>query len=82
MLSVPRSIRIDYPGAFYHVMARGNRREKIFRSDYDGKLFLDTLGEACGEEKQIRRASFTAAASDEDVVWGEAWESLWARESV
>ena len=34
----------------------------------------------CREKKRIRRASFTAAALGEDVVWGEAWESLWARE--
>jgi REP element-mobilizing transposase RayT len=27
---MPRSIRIEYPGAFYHIMARGNRREDIF----------------------------------------------------
>jgi len=24
-----RQIRIEYPGAIYHVMARGNRREAI-----------------------------------------------------
>jgi len=42
-----RGVRIEYPGAFYHVMARGNRREAIFRSDADRKLFLRTLGEAC-----------------------------------
>jgi putative transposase len=30
-----RGIRIEYPGAFYHVMARGNRRERIFREDAD-----------------------------------------------
>lgn len=24
---VPRSLRMEYHGAFYHVMARGNRRE-------------------------------------------------------
>src|SRR6266542_2972033 len=29
-------------------MARGDRREQIFRSDHDRKLFLRTLGEACG----------------------------------
>src|SRR5438477_8271176 len=28
-------------------MARGNRREAIFRSDADRQLFLKTLGEAC-----------------------------------
>ena len=45
---MPRSIRIEYPGAFYHVMARGNRREKIFRDDDDRRFFLKALGEACG----------------------------------
>ena len=42
-----RSIRIEYRGAFYHVMARGNRREAIFRDDKDRQLFVKTLGEAC-----------------------------------
>ncbi len=43
-----RSIRIEFPGAFYHVMARGNRREAIFLDDDDRRFFLHTLGEACG----------------------------------
>ncbi len=43
-----RSIRIEYPGAFYHVMARGNRRENIFFDDADRRFFLKALGEACG----------------------------------
>ena len=42
-----RGIRIEYPGAFYHVMARGNRRERIFREDADRRFFCQTLGEAC-----------------------------------
>ena len=33
---------------FYHVMARGNRREKIFADDDDRRFFLGTLAEACG----------------------------------
>jgi putative transposase len=45
--SMARGVRIEYPGAFYHVMARGNRREAIFRNDADRQLFLKTLGEAC-----------------------------------
>jgi putative transposase len=44
---MPRGVRIDYPGAFSHVMARGNRREAIFRNNADRQLFLKTLGEAC-----------------------------------
>src|SRR3954462_1556618 len=43
-----RSLRFQYPGAFYHVMARGNRRADIFRDDLDRSSFLRTLGEACG----------------------------------
>jgi hypothetical protein len=29
---MPRQVRIEYEGAFYHVMARGNRRNRIFAS--------------------------------------------------
>jgi len=42
-----RSIRIEYPGASYHVMARGNRRGPIFVDDYDRGFFLKCLGEVC-----------------------------------
>ena len=42
-----RSIRIEYPGAHYHVMARCNRREPIFADDEDRKFWLSTLAEAC-----------------------------------
>jgi REP element-mobilizing transposase RayT len=41
-----RPIRIEYPGAVYHVTARGNERRKIFRGDKDRQCFLDTLIEA------------------------------------
>ena len=44
---MPRSIRIEYPGAFYHVMARGNRRERIFRDDDDRRFFLKNIAQAC-----------------------------------
>lgn len=42
-----RSLRIEYPGAFYHVMARGNRGEAIFLDDDDRRIFMVTLDEAC-----------------------------------
>lgn len=46
---MPRQVRIEYEGAFYHVMARGNRRNLIFASPdgADEELFLKTLGECC-----------------------------------
>ena len=44
-----RKLRVEYSGAIYHVMNRGDRREEIFLSDKDRKLFLETLGETCGK---------------------------------
>ena len=44
---MPRSLRLEFPGAFYHVMARGNQRESIFHDDDDRRFFLSTLSEAC-----------------------------------
>jgi REP element-mobilizing transposase RayT len=44
---MPRQLRIEYSGAIYHVMNRGDRREPIFHDDFDRKRFVTTLGEAC-----------------------------------
>jgi REP element-mobilizing transposase RayT len=44
-----RKLRVEYPGAIYHVMNRGDRREPIFLDDQDRRRFMDTLGEACGK---------------------------------
>src|SRR5438132_11735096 len=42
-----RQLRIQYEGAIYHLMSRGDRREEIFRDDLDRRSFLETLGTAC-----------------------------------
>jgi REP element-mobilizing transposase RayT len=42
-----RPLRIQYPGAVYHVMARGNHGQEIFQDNRDRQCFLETLGEAC-----------------------------------
>ena len=39
-----RPLRIEYPGALYHVTSRGNAGNRIFRSDKDREYFLDLLG--------------------------------------
>jgi putative transposase len=44
---MPRKPRIEYPGACYHVMCRGNRKETIFRDDIDRNIFIATLGQTC-----------------------------------
>jgi REP element-mobilizing transposase RayT len=42
-----RKLRVQFPGAIYHVMNRGDRREPIFDDDDDRRRFLQTLAEAC-----------------------------------
>ncbi len=38
-----RPLRVEYPGAFYHVINRGNRNEVIFESVRDKEMFLEYL---------------------------------------
>ncbi len=42
-----RKARVEFPGAVYHVLDRGDRREPIFRDDEDRRRFLATVGEVC-----------------------------------
>jgi len=44
-----RKLRLQYPGAIYHLMSRGDRREPVFLEDADRLVFLSTLGEACAK---------------------------------
>jgi len=38
-----RPLRVEYPGAVYHVTSRGNAQAAIFLDDSDRELFLHTL---------------------------------------
>jgi len=40
-----RPLRIAFPGALFHVLARGNAREDIYRAKADYALFLEILGQ-------------------------------------
>jgi REP element-mobilizing transposase RayT len=42
-----RALRLEYAGAVYHVMARGNQQQPVFRDERDRRLWLETLAEAC-----------------------------------
>lgn len=41
-----RPLRIEYPGAFYHVTSRGNEQKDVFKSQRDREKFLDYLASA------------------------------------
>jgi hypothetical protein len=38
-----RKTRIEFEGALYHVIVRGNQKRKVFRSDDDFRFYLDIL---------------------------------------
>ncbi len=52
-----RPLRIDYPDAWYHVMNRGRRGEKIFSNKTDDTTFLELLMESA-EMWNARIAAF------------------------
>ena len=46
---MPRTPRIEFEGAVYHLLSRGDHGEAIFQDDADRRRFLDALAEACGK---------------------------------
>lgn len=44
---MPRKARVQFEGAAYHLLDRGDRREPIFRDERDREIFLTTLGQVC-----------------------------------
>jgi REP-associated tyrosine transposase len=42
-----RPLRIEYSGAYYHVMNRGTRGGDIFLTDKDRRIFPDGLADSC-----------------------------------
>jgi len=40
-----RPLRVEFPGAVYHITARGDGREVIFLEDADWRRLLDLLEE-------------------------------------
>lgn len=48
-----RPVRIEYPGAVYHVVCRGNNRQNVFKDDRDRKRYLEKLVHYC-ELKEVR----------------------------
>ena len=42
-----RPLRLEFPGALYHVTSRGNGRKNIYLEESDFELFLDVLNSVC-----------------------------------
>jgi putative transposase len=51
-----RPLRIEFPGALYHVTSRGNARGPIFRDEVDREVFLWRLGGVVREHRWLCHA--------------------------
>ena len=69
---MPRQVRIEFPGAIYHVMCRGDRREAIFEDDKDRERFIETLHEAASRAGWIIHAFVLMGNLPEVHVWRRA----------
>jgi len=49
---MPKTKRLQYPGAFYHVINRGRNREKIFHNKSDFEYFLELISK-CNKKFQL-----------------------------
>jgi len=51
-----RPLRLEYAGALYHVTARGDRQQRIFRDKPDRQTHLSVLGDVCSRFNWIVHA--------------------------
>jgi putative transposase len=51
-----RPLRIEFPGALYHVTSRGNERAAIFFTDHDRHDFLSILGDVVEQHRWLCHA--------------------------
>lgn len=51
-----RPLRLEFPGALYHVMSRGQERAPVFRRDADCEGFLELLGSIVSDEGWLLHA--------------------------
>lgn len=51
-----RPLRIEFPGALYHVTARGDKLNSIYRDDTDRYIWLEVLGLVCARFNLVTHA--------------------------
>jgi putative transposase len=73
--AMARPLRVEFAGAVYHVMARGNERRNIFRDDKDRQRLYDTLAEAV-QQFGLRLHAFCFMANHYHLVLGTPQANL------
>jgi hypothetical protein len=69
-----RKLRIQYPGAIYHVINRGDRREPMFADDQDRQKFLgwreeDLRARLKGETSKVELAQELRTQTAMPLAW-------------
>jgi hypothetical protein len=62
-----RPLRFQYPGAVYHVMARGDGGKKVFETDDDRWVFSEAAGR---DLRELRLAGTCLGAHGHGCTWG------------
>ena len=85
---MPRERRVEYAGAIYHAMARGNRRGDIVLDDRDRQRFVETLEEVVESSGWVLYAwvlmsnhyHFLFRTPEPNLVQGMSWfQNTWTR---
>jgi chromosomal replication initiation ATPase DnaA len=63
-----RPLRVEYPGAFYHVINRGNAGEDVFKSLRDREKFLEYLETATSRFSIPQLKKFKSRVVIDDIV--------------
>jgi hypothetical protein len=69
---MPRKPRVEFEGAVYHVMCRGDHREPIVQDDADRSEFLHCLEEAC-EKTQWQLHAYVLMGNHSRNFWPLPW---------
>jgi hypothetical protein len=77
MMGMARSLRVEYAGAYYHVMARENRREEISLDEEDRRFFLKRLGGLRSD--RAARLKMRSAANVSQTSGRTEWKSLFKK---
>ncbi|MBI4170122.1 MAG: transposase, partial [Candidatus Aenigmarchaeota archaeon] len=51
-----RPLRVEFPGAVYHVTSRGNARQPVYRDPADRQTFLDVLAQVVDRHRWLCHA--------------------------
>ena len=78
---MPRKIRVEYPGAIYHILSRGDRGEDIFLDDVDRQDFLKMLAEACQKTGWQVPSCCVGRIACGDIL-GAVWGGIWPRPNI